>query len=282
MNIDDWKISGAGMEGESYISESHPELMMKVYTIDRPASLVEEEFRQAQLLAQMGINTPKVYNLTQWNGRPAIIFQKITNKKSFCSLAGEHPEMIPSLARRMADSIKELHSKSAVGTPFRSYIENIRAILESTTVYDDEAKSRIRKALDEISKDERHTLVHGDMHYGNIITDGQQDYLIDLGDISYGHPNNDIAMFYIVTHYTPGPASEFLFHISLSQAMVFWNEFKLCYYGREISDQEILDDLKNYLLARAVWFKLEGLQKAYYSFLSQENIPLQQGVEAQE
>lgn len=281
MNIDDWTLSGAGMEGESYISESHPELIMKVYTIDRPAFLAEEEFRQTQLLVQMGINTPKGYELTQWNGHPAIVFQRITNKKSFSRLAGEHPEMIPSLARRMADSIKNLHSKSAIGTPFCSYLEKIRAILESTTVYDEKAKSRIRKALDEISKDERHTLVHGDMHYGNIITDGQQDYLIDMGDISYGHPNNDMAMLYIVTHYTPEHASDFLFHMTLSQAMEFWNEFKLCYYGREISDLEILDSLRNYLIVRSVWFKHEGLQKAFYSFFSQENFPLRYDVDAQ-
>jgi len=281
MNIDDWKISGAGVEGESYISESHPELMMKVYTIERPASLVQEEFRQAQLLVQMGINTPKGYDLTQWNGRPAIIFQRITNKKSFCRIAGEHPEMIPSLARRMADSIKDLHSKSAIGTPFHSYLESMRALLESTAVFDDKTKSRIRKAIDEISKDERHTLVHGDMHYGNIITDGQQDYFIDLGDVSYGHPNHDMAMFYIVTHYTPKHALDYLFHMTFSQTMAFWNEFKVCYYGREISDLEILESLRNYLIVRAVWFKLEGLQRAFCSFFTQENIPVCHEVEAQ-
>jgi len=61
MKIDDWTISGAGMEGE--------------------------EFRQNQLLIQMGINTPKGCELTQWNGHPAIVFQKITNKESFCKVS---------------------------------------------------------------------------------------------------------------------------------------------------------------------------------------------------
>jgi len=282
MKIDDWILSGAGMEGESYISESHPELILKVYTIDRPAFLVEEEFRQAQLLVQMGINTPKGYELTHWNGHPAIVFQRITNKKSFSKLAGEHPEMIPSLARRMADSIKALHSKSATGTPFCGYLEKMSNLLESSMVFDEVAKSRIRKAIDEISKDERHTLIHGDMHYGNIITDGQKDYLIDIGDISYGHPNHDIAMFYLVTHYSPKQAIDFVFHMTFCQAMAFWNEFKVRYYGREISDQEILYNLRNYLIVRSVWFKLEGLQKAFYSFLTQESIPVCHEVEMQE
>ena len=32
------------------------------------------------------------------------------------------------------------------------------------------------------------TCLHGDMHIGNVITDGMRDYWIDLGDFAYGNP----------------------------------------------------------------------------------------------
>jgi len=267
MDVKDWILSGGGMEGESYFSESHPDLFMKVYTLVSSKSYLENEFRLTQDLLSLGVSIPKELEITEFNGYPAIISQRIRNKKSFCRLAGEKPEMISNLANRMAAMVKDLHSKSVSDYSFESAFEKYQSLLNTNTLLDSKTKNAIQDALNEISADDRKTLLHGDMHFGNIITDGKNDYFIDLGDICYGNPNLDLATFYIATHFGCEHSFDFLYHLSWKQALDFWEEFKLCYYGREITDEEVFSELRNYMLARAIWYKHEQIQTSLCSIL---------------
>lgn len=269
------------MEGESYISESHPELIMKVHTVECPESSEEDELAKTAALLKCGISVPKVLEVTRFNGHKALISQRIQNKKSFCKLAGERPEMIPSLAKRMAAISRKLHSKnvSELDSGSNNFhltgeVEKYRNLLDSNTVLDSTTKEEVRKSLNAIATEDRTTLLHGDLHFGNIITDGQNDYLIDLGDVCYGHPNNDLAMFYITTHYGSDHSFDFLYHMKWQQALEFWNIFKVAYYGREISDEELFWQLKDYMLARSVWFKNEQIQTELSKLLCQNDMPL--------
>ncbi len=290
MNINDWIPSGAGMEGESYSSESHPELIMKVYTVERPESSAEDElalneymqreYAKTVALLRCGIRVPKVLEVTRYEGHLALISQRIQNKKSFCRLAGERPELIPTLAKRMAAIMKELHSKEVTELNkkmdnadfyFTKEVDKYQTLLNSNVVLNAATKEKVQKALNTIAAEDRTTLLHGDMHFGNIITDGENDYLIDLGDVCYGHPNNDLAMFYITTHYGSDHSFDFLYHMTWQQALEFWNIFKVAYYGREISDAEVFEQLKNYMLARCVWFKNEQIQQELSDILSRKD-----------
>lgn len=271
MNISDWTLSGGGMEGESYFSASHPGLIMKVYLNDRPMSFLEKEFRQIQELRKLGISVPECYEILEYNGHPAIINQRIKPKKSFARLSGERPDLIPELAQRMANMIKDLHSKSVSAGVFSGTLDKFRQMLESNTVLDSSAKARVAQAMDAIAGEERMTLLHGDFHFGNIITDGARDYFIDMGDVSYGNPNHDLAMFYITTHYGCNHSFAFLYHMSWQQSMDFWNEFKRCYYGFDIPDAEVFEQLRNYMYARSVWFKHDEIQAKLYSILQRKS-----------
>ena len=263
------------MEGESYFSKSHPELIMKVYPALRGEEFVETEYRQSLEIGRCGISVPEALEVTSFNGRPALISRRIAHKKSFCRVAGEHPEMIPSLARRMAAMTRDLHSKtpSSPGI-FPSAIGKYRTLLESNAVLDDADKLMVQEALDAIEADERETILHGDLHFGNIITDGVLDYFIDLGDVSTGHPDHDLAMFYITTHFGCDNSFNFLYHLSWSEALEFWEEFKTAYYGRPIEDREVYEQLRNYMLARSVWFKHDRIQTSLCSLLRREDRPL--------
>lgn len=290
MEINDWVLSGAGMEGDSYTSESHPELILKVYNVERSESSATDEpslgermkmeVATTMALLRCGVNVPQVVEVTRFENHLAIISQRIMGKKSFCRLAGERPESIPELACRMAVMVKELHGKKLEEITrhlegkfhFTGALDKYRTLLESNTVLDDKYKKAVREALETIAAEERATLLHGDLHFGNIITDGTKDYFIDLGDVCYGHPNHDLAMFYIATHYGSDYSFDFLYHLSWPRALEFWNEFKRAYYGWDISDNEVFGELKNYMYARSVWFKEPQIQTELCSILSQESI----------
>ena len=85
------------------------------------------------------------------------------------------------------------------------------------------------------------TCLHGDLHIGNIITDGKRVLWIDVGDFAYGCPEWDLSMlFHASTNLTPERA-ESIFHLKPEDLRKHWEIFSREYFGT--TDQA---QLKNY------------------------------------
>jgi len=253
ITLDDWYKFGGGFQGDSFFHNTNPNVVLKLFSENVDKDYVEQEFNTGVAIKNAGIKCPEAIEMVQVGNRYGIIFQRILNKKSFCRIAGENPEMTENLAERLSGMILELQSKPSEGLPFPSAVDIYRKTLEENTTLDDKQRAVCQKALDEVAAEDIPFLIHGDFHFGNVITDGKEDYFIDLGNLSYGNPKFDIAMFYLVTHFSLIPLLEREFHVNVEQAMEFWNVFKKNYYGRDISDEEIFASIKNYIILRSLW-----------------------------
>jgi len=253
--LEDWEKFGGGIQGDSYYSKSDPNVILKLYSEHISKEYVESEYRFNTAVSENGIKCPKAIRMEQFGNQYGIVFYRVPNKKSFCRAAGENPELTESLAIRLSDMAHDLHSKSSEGTPFKSAYEMYKDFFDTNTLIDDTMRAKMAKALKEIEAEDCHTLLHGDFHFGNAITDGKEDYFIDLGNLSYGNPKFDISMLYLVTHYGTESIVNHNFHLTVDLVMRFWDAFKREYYGREISDSEILSEIKNYLLIRTLWMQ---------------------------
>lgn len=277
MEINDWKIAGGGIQGCNYFSESHPNLVLKVYASHFSKAYVEREFENSTAFKNLGFSCPESYEILKYNDGYGIISQRIHHKKSFCTLSSEHPEMMPLLAKRMADMIKKVHAASTEGTPFNSFLGVFQALLDNNIWLDDRMKSLFQKTIDELAPIDRKTVIHGDFHFGNIITDGQNDYFIDLGSLSYGHPNFDLAMFYLTTHFGSDEMSQDTFHLSRKQTLEFWNLFKIAYYGEDIPDRELFATYKKYIFLRTLWIQSDmqnsEFSRSMINLFADENCP---------
>lgn len=255
MNTDlsEWTRFGGGFQGDSFNHKTNPGIVLKLFSENVDKEYVQREYDLGVAIRNAGIKCPAALEILQIGNRWGIVFQRVIGKKSFCRLGGQQPEMIGQLASRLASMIRRLHSKSSEGLPFPHAVQIYQNTLDENTILDEQARATFQKAIDQIAAEDKATLIHGDFHFGNVITDGKEDYFIDLGNLSSGDPAFDIAMFYIVTHFAPVALLEKEFHISVSGAMEFWNAFKRDYYGKDIPDEQILVQIKNYLLARVLW-----------------------------
>lgn len=251
--FDDWKLSGGGMQADSYLHKNNPELILKLFSESVPFKVIEDEFRISDSLTEYGIPCPKAIRMVSFGKRNGIIYQRIINKKSFSRLAGEKPEMIPFLAKQLAELGRKLHSTSAENSPFPSQMKLFRQLIDENKKLDGKTLAIMDEAWHQILKDDSKTFIHGDFHFGNAITDGKSNYFIDLGSAAYGNPNFDISMFYFVTHYGSEEVTHLNYHMSVAQIESFWTEFKKNYYGRNIPDEELILILRPYLLFRILW-----------------------------
>ncbi|MCQ2182413.1 MAG: phosphotransferase [Bacteroidales bacterium] len=277
LESDNWEQFGGGIQGDSFFCRTDPSVILKLYSENISRRYVEHEFNFSKSVREAGIKCPEAIRMVNYGERWGIVFQRVMNKKSFCRAAGESPELTPSLAVRLAGMARNLHSKTSEGTPFPGAVPFFKRILDENTLIDEGMRAKMQKAMDEIAMEDKNTLLHGDFHYGNAITDGKEDFFIDLGNLSFGNPKFDIAMFYLVTHYGTEEVLQHNFHLGISQAMTFWREFKKAYYGREIPDEELLGGLRNYLLVRALWIQRESGNAPYSRVLmdlfAREDLP---------
>ena len=101
----------------------------------------------------------------------------------------------------------------------------------------DAYKERFHRFLDTVPSTP--TCLHGDLHIGNIITDGQRDLWIDVGDFAYGVPQWDLCMMYFSSHFLSPDRADNIFHLDNDSLKAHWNAFAPVYYGTD--SKEVLE-----------------------------------------
>lgn len=252
IDLDQWIKSGEGNQGESFVSKDDDMVILKLYSERINPDLVVDEIAMAKSVQDAGIVCPDAGSLVRCGNRYGIIFARIVGKKSFCRAVADDPECIPDMARRMAVMAKDMHSRSSVGTPFKSVVDEYVRLMGCISM-EPEVKAVGEKYLKQIMMEDRKTIVHGDFHFGNLITDGKKDYFIDLGMVGYGHPDNDNSMFFIIATGMPEEVEMRDYHITLKQSVEFWNEYKYAYYGPDAPSNEVFfERFKPYLFMRSL------------------------------
>ena len=104
------------------------------------------------------------------------------------------------------------------------------------------------RALNFIDKSpDAETCLHGDLHIGNVITDGRRDLWIDLGQFSYGEPEWDLGWMWTICNQMDGKRSDFILHVTPETLKAHWNIFIAAYLGTD--DQAVIGQYTKRLMA---------------------------------
>jgi len=254
IDLNEWILTGEGNQGKSFINKENDDIVLKLFAPVVPKDVVYQEFAQTKSIMAAGVKCPPAYEFVKSDDSYGVIFKRVKNKKSFCRAIADDPSVLPNLAKRLADMGKDLHSKSAEGTPFTSGLDTFYAMVDKSTTADDDLKALITKNYNIVKKVETKTLVHGDYHFGNAITDGETDYFIDLGSMAYGNPDFDNSLLFMIAKYAPEERIMRDHHISKADGLLFWDEYKKAYYGENApSDEEFEKRFAPYILLRTIF-----------------------------
>lgn len=256
IDINDWELSGGGAQGESYFSKKDPNLMLKLFMENADVESVHKEVEIAGAVQALGISCPAKGEFVKYGNRFGVTFTRIINKKSFCKAVGDDPSLCVGLARRLAQMGRDLHSRSSEGTSFVSIVSFYEKLFQENTTLTPQMRKKMGDCLEIARSAETHTLLHGDFHFGNVITDGKKDYFIDLGCFSYGNPDFDNSTLYFISRLCP---EKFLFkeyHLHEKESHMFWEEYRKAYYGPcAPSTEELHRRYLPYLFLRNLFFE---------------------------
>ena len=118
----------------------------------------------------------------------------------------------------------------------RSYKQVLTQFYLEKNLVPEAFKQRALAFLEKVPEPE--TLLHGDLQIGNIITDGDRTLWIDVGEFSYGCPEWDLAMVWIMCHRMTTERADMLFHVTPETMKAHWDLFFPAYMGTD--DPQVL------------------------------------------
>ena len=243
INLDDYIQIGEGGTALTYTHKDGLSLA-KLYNPGFEADRAKAEFLTARAVFELGIPSPEPFRLITDGERSGAEYELIKNKRSYTRIISQKPERLEKISLKFARMAKELHAKQADTTRLHSYKQKMERFYHEKNMVPEDYKQRALQFLDTVPDTPR--CLHGDLHIGNIITDGQRDLWIDLGEFAYGVPEWDLALLWTMCHNMPGDRVEHIFHITHDTMMAHWDIFFPAYLGT--SDPQAIHEATQRLL----------------------------------
>lgn len=245
INLNDYVQTGEGGTSLTYTHKTRP-TMAKLFNLVNEAELAEKEFQTARAVFEMGIPTPEPLQLVTDGERRGVEYELIKNKRSFTRIISQEPERLEEISLSFARMARELHDIKADTSRFTSIKERLRRFyLEKGDRVTEEYKERALAFIDKAP--DADTCLHGDLHIGNVITDGQRDLWIDLGQFGYGEPEWDLGWMWTLCNQMDGKRSDFILHVTPETLKAHWNIFITAYLGTD--DQTVIGQYTKRLMA---------------------------------
>lgn len=222
INLDDYIQTGEGGTSVAYTRKDGTTLA-KLYNPGFEAEKTKAEFLTSRVVYESGLPTPEPIRLITDGERMGGEYELIKGKRSFARILSQEPERLKEISVAFAHYAKNLHATKADTTRLRSYKQKMKQFYLEKQLVPEDYKQKVLAFIDQVP--DQATCVHGDLHIGNIITDGERTLWIDLGGFGYGVPEWDLGIYRSITHMRSAERADFLFHLSLEMLAAHWDIF---------------------------------------------------------
>ena len=236
IDLNDYVQTGEGGTALTY-NHKDGKTLAKLFMPSVTADNAIREFRISQIVYESGLPTPKPIRLVTDGERFGAEYELIQHKRSFTRIISQEPDKLVPLSERFAVLAKQIHQTPADTTRLPDMKELVMQWIDKISNLTDELRARINRFMNTVPSTP--TCLHGDLHIGNIITDGQRDLWIDVGDFAYGVPEWDLGMMYFSANFLSAERADNIFHLDNATLRAHWAAFAKAYYGTD--SQEALD-----------------------------------------
>ena len=245
ISIDGLELLSQGVCGECFRLDA--ETVVKLYREGVAPEVAEQEKRYAKAAFVMGIPTAISYDVVSCGTRSGIVFE-LLNAELFSSVIRRDRGNIDLHARRLSDIAKLLHAGKgdrAILTDlkdrFRGYIRQIDDVL--TPEETEYMLDRLEAVPD------ADTCVHFDLHSSNIMVQGGELVIIDMGDFSIGSNMFDLGLIYMIYGVPELGMCRMATKIETEDGLAFWNAFARHYFSGRSAEERAFFEANRYFLA---------------------------------
>ena len=264
INLEDCFQTGEGGTALTYNNKDGKSLA-KLFMSSVAAETAIREFHVNQVVYESGLPTPKPIRLITDGTRFGAEYELISPKRSFTRIISQEPDQLVPLSERFAKLARQIHETPADTKRLPDMKELVRMWIGRLVNFPDDLKDRFLRFLDTVPSTP--TCLHGDLHIGNIITDGKRDLWIDVGDFAYGAPEWDLSMMYYASHFLSASRADSIFHLDNDTLKAHWDAFAPVYYGTDSKEEleEKVQELRPFIAAKMLFVvsKLKGENRSF-------------------
>ena len=194
ISVEGKKILGKGGNGTVYRLDD--ETIVKVYSTEHSLEIIDRERAYAKAAFLAGIPTAIAFDVVRVGDCYGVVYEAMNSDTLGHAIANE-PERRDEYIMKYAQLAKKLHTTTISDNSVASLNDLLKKRANDPMLKDFCTQEEIDtlKAVVSAMKD-CDTLVHGDLHPGNIMLNNGELMLIDMGELTRGVPIYDLASIY--------------------------------------------------------------------------------------
>jgi aminoglycoside phosphotransferase (APT) family kinase protein len=161
--------------------------VLKLYHVDWPTALIEQEVRISRQVAQTGLPVPAVGEMVTVEGRSGILFERVSGPTLVQHFMTK-PWTVMTSVRLFTDLHLAMHAQVLPDLPAQR--DAFRRQIAEADVAEPMRQAALRR-LDALPEGQR--LCHGDYHPENVLMTHAGPVIIDWMTATSGHPFADVA-----------------------------------------------------------------------------------------
>lgn len=229
LNLEDCKVLGAGGHGK--VLRLNEDTIVKLYYAGDSIEDIKREQDYAKKAFVMGIPTAIPFDIVKCDDMYGLVFE-LVNADIVSNYLNENPDHLEEIAKKYAQTLKQLHTTHVAKDTLSSTKELYRERIEGLRAYmTDEEVDTLHKINDAIPESD--TVVHGDFHPKNVMIQNGELILIDMADLTTGHPLYDLGSMALTHHLPQDPRIENITDMKAEMVRKLWKLFLANYLGTD-------------------------------------------------
>ena len=229
INLQDCEVLGAGGHGK--VLRLNADTIVKLYYAGDSVEDIKREQDYAKKAFVMGIPTAIPFDIVKCEDMYGLVFE-LVNADIVSNFLNEHPDQLQDLAKKYAQVMKQLHETHVAEGELSSTKELYRTRIEGLRAYmTDEEVDMLHRINDAIPESD--TVVHGDFHPKNVMIQDGELVLIDMADLTTGHPLYDLGSMALTHHLPSDSRIENITDMKAEMVRKLWKLFLADYLGTE-------------------------------------------------
>ena len=229
IDLENCKLLGEG--GHGRVFRINDDTIVKLYYAGDSIEDIKREQDYAKKAFVMGIPTAIPFDIVKCEDMYGLVFE-LVNADIVANYLNNHPDRLQDLAKKYAQVMKHLHETHVAEGALSSTKELYRTRIEGLRAYmTDEEVDTLHRINDAIPESD--TVVHGDFHPKNVMIQDGELVLIDMADLTSGHPLYDLGSMALTHHLPPDSRIEDITGMKAETVRELWRLFLSNYLGTE-------------------------------------------------
>jgi uncharacterized protein (TIGR02172 family) len=245
-----------GANGECYKVDDETVLKLYYDYIDEASAEKEKILAKNAFVA--GVPTAISYDVVACGNRRGVLYEML-KADTLSKYTEKNVHRLDAVVEMYVDFCRQIHAIAGDPNTFPDAVALSCGYVDACDLFNDGQRAAVKDRL--LRAERQNTLIHWDLHPGNIMMQGDRPCLIDMGDMAIGTPYFDLGQIKQVLHYYAGMGlCKKIIGLDDAIALRVWARFVAIYFGNPAPDElaAIEENINFYRAIKSVFLYLSG------------------------